>query len=102
MPRITPPLTDTFVRQAKHSDKPSDDKHRDGWGLYLQVTPSQGKYWRLDYRLMGKRLTLALDVYPVVAQKCAKSFLLCGSDCVSGCRSVAVSLKPSLSLPITH
>lgn len=42
MPRVTAPLTDTFVRQIKHSGEPGDDKHRDGGGLYLQVTPTGG------------------------------------------------------------
>lgn len=31
--------------------------------MYLFVTPA-GKYWRLDYRYLGKRKTLALGVYP--------------------------------------
>ena len=50
-------LTDTFVRNAK-SDKPKGQKHADGDGMYLLVTPT-GKYWRLDYRHLGKRKTLA-------------------------------------------
>ena len=66
MPRLIAPLTDTFVRQVKHSGGPGDDKHRDGGGLYLQVIPAGGKYWRLDYRHAGKRKTLALGVYPAV------------------------------------
>jgi integrase len=33
--------------------------------MYLLVLPS-GKYWRLDYRYLGKRKTLALGVYPKV------------------------------------
>ncbi len=44
-------LTDTFVRTAK-CDKPAGQKHADGNGMYLLVTPS-GKYWRLDYRHFG-------------------------------------------------
>ena len=46
-------LTDTFVRQVKHSGRPSGDKHADGGGLYLYVT-SVGKYWRMAYRFAGK------------------------------------------------
>jgi hypothetical protein len=38
-------LTDTFVRNAK-SNKPAGQKHADGDGMYLLVTPT-GKYWRL-------------------------------------------------------
>ena len=59
-------LTDTFVRNAKHTGKSSGDKHADGGGMYLLVK-SGGKYWRLDYRFLGKRKTLALGVYPAVS-----------------------------------
>jgi integrase len=56
-------ITDTFVKQIKHSGRPAGDKHSDGQGLYLHVT-SAGKYWRLAYRFGGKQKTLALGVYP--------------------------------------
>lgn len=59
-------LTDTFVRQVKHSGKPAGDKHTDGGGMYLLVK-SGGKYWRMDYRSAGKRKTLALGTYPEVS-----------------------------------
>ncbi|WP_308495456.1 Arm DNA-binding domain-containing protein [Duganella flavida] len=59
------PLTDTFVRQVKPS-KPSGDKHADGSGMYLLLKPT-GKYWRLDYRYLGVRKTLALGIYPDVS-----------------------------------
>ncbi|RST52630.1 tyrosine-type recombinase/integrase [Variovorax sp. MHTC-1] len=59
-------LGDTFVRQVKHSGKPSGDKYTDGGGMYLLVSAA-GKYWRMDYRLDGKRRTLALGVYPDVS-----------------------------------
>ena len=58
-------LTDTFVKQVKQV-KPTGDKHSDGQGMYLLVN-SAGKYWRLDYRFLGKRKTLALGVYPAVS-----------------------------------
>lgn len=57
------PLSDTAIRNAKSSEKPyklSDEK-----GLYLLINAA-GKYWRFDYRFMGKRKTLALGVYPDV------------------------------------
>ncbi|RFO95542.1 integrase [Rhodoferax lacus] len=59
-------LTDTFVKNAKHSGKPSGDKHSDGGGMYLLVNAT-GKYWRMDYRFEGKRKTLALNTYPEVS-----------------------------------
>jgi integrase len=58
-------LTDTFVRQVK-LEKPGGDKYSDGQGMYLLVNTA-GKYWRMDYRFLGKRKTLALGVYPAVS-----------------------------------
>jgi integrase len=55
-------LTDTFVKKVKPI-KDGGEKYTDGDGMYLLVTPI-GKYWRLDYRYLGKRKTLALGVYP--------------------------------------
>lgn len=57
------PLTDIAIKKAQQQDKPY--KLSDGEGMYLFVT-STGKYWRLDYRHLGKRKTLALGVYPTV------------------------------------
>ncbi|SFN32216.1 Integrase [Nitrosospira briensis] len=57
------PLSDLAVRNAKPADKPY--KLTDGDGLYLLVN-SAGKYWRYDYRYLGKRKTLAFGVYPDV------------------------------------
>jgi hypothetical protein len=54
-------LTDTFVKQVK-PQKSSGEKYADGHGMYLLVKDA-GKYWRLDYRFLGKRKTLALGVY---------------------------------------
>lgn len=65
------PLTDTFVRQAKYSGAKAGDKHSDGGGLYLLVTAA-GKYWRLNYRYLGKQKTLALGVYPAVPLAAAR------------------------------
>jgi len=56
------PLTDTFVRQVKHSGKPAGDKYTDGGGMYLLVKAA-GKYWRMDYTYNKKRKTLAIGVY---------------------------------------
>jgi hypothetical protein len=49
-------LTDTFIKNTKPSDKPSGDKHTDGQGLYLLVN-TVGKYWRMNYRFLGKQKT---------------------------------------------
>lgn len=80
------PLSDTFVRQVKHSGAPAGDKHTDGDGMHLLVK-STGKYWRLNYRFGGKQKTLALGVYPAVplsaARKkrdAARALLAAGTD----------------------
>jgi integrase len=54
-------LTDAKVRTAKDVGK-----HADGHGLYLLVSASGGKYWRLKYRYGGKEKLLALGTYPEV------------------------------------
>lgn len=64
-------LTDTFVKQVKHTGKPTGDKHTDGGGMYLLVKAS-GKYWRMDYTHNGKRKTLALGVYPAISLAAAR------------------------------
>ena len=58
-------LTDTFVKQVKHTGKPTGDKYSDGGGMYLLVKAG-GKYWRMDYSHAEKRKTLALGVYDAV------------------------------------
>jgi integrase len=58
------PLTDTAIKKAKPTDKPY--KLTDGGGLYLLVSAT-GKYWRYNYRHLGKFKTLALGVYPDVS-----------------------------------
>ncbi len=65
-------LSDTAVRNSKHSGKPAGDKLADGGGLYL-LTKASGKYWRMDYRFAGKRKTLALGIYPAVSLAQARS-----------------------------
>ena len=57
-------LTAIAVKQAKQEGK--SYKMTDGRGLYLLVKP-EGKYWRYNYRFLGKQKTLALGVYPGVS-----------------------------------
>lgn len=57
-------LTNTAIRNAKPTDKPF--KLYDEKGLFLQVTPSGGKWWRLKFRFGGKEKLLSLGVYPDV------------------------------------
>jgi integrase len=67
------PLTDTAIRNAKPgvtrdgtaTTKPY--KIGDSGGLYVEVRPDGGKYWRLKYRIGGREKRLSLGVYPDVA-----------------------------------
>ncbi|VCU71920.1 Putative prophage CPS-53 integrase [Pigmentiphaga humi] len=79
------PLTDTAVSQAKPRAKPY--KLANGDGLYLLVNPDGGKYWRWNYRHLGKQKTLAYGVYPDVTlagardrHQEARKLLAAGSD----------------------
>lgn len=65
------PLSDTFIRQVKYTGKKAGDKHSNGGGLYLLVN-GVGKYWRMNYRFLGKQKTLALCVYPTVTLAAAR------------------------------
>ena len=64
------PLTDTAVRAAKPQAKTR--KLFDGGGLYLEVSPAGGKWWRWKYRFGGKEKRLSLGVYPDVSLKSAR------------------------------
>lgn len=57
-------LTAKQVEAAKPKEKAY--KLADGAGMYLEVSPSGSKYWRLKYRIGGKEKRLALGVYPAV------------------------------------
>lgn len=58
-------LTDTQARATKPGERTRRLADRDG--LYLQIEPSGGRYWRFNYRFNGKQKTLALGVYPDVS-----------------------------------
>jgi integrase len=63
-------LTEVQVRNAKALGKPL--RLHDERGLYLQVSPSGGKWWRFKYQYAGKEKLLALGVYPEVRLKEAR------------------------------
>src|SRR3546814_19054041 len=60
-----PPLTDAAIRRAKPAAKAV--RLYDSGGLYLEVAPNGGRYWRQKYRFAGKEKRLALGVYPDVS-----------------------------------
>lgn len=68
MPKLTEkPLTDIKVKTAKPDTTKKVTKLSDGGGLFLLVTMSGGKLWRLQYRFDGKQKLLALGQYPAVS-----------------------------------
>ena len=59
------PLSDVKIQKAKPRDEPF--RMADGGGLYVLVNPAGSKLWRMDYRLLGKRRTLAVGAYPALS-----------------------------------
>lgn len=55
-------LTDTAIRKAKPADK--TQSLFDGSGMYLELSPTGGKWWRLKYRFGGKEKRLSLGTCP--------------------------------------
>lgn len=64
-------LTNTAIRNAKPGSKPA--KLFDARGLFLLVTPTGGKWWRLRYKFDDKEKLLSLGVYPDVGLKIARA-----------------------------
>lgn len=84
-------LTDVAIRRLSARD--GDYKVSDGRGLYLLVTVGGSRLWRLDYRLDGKRKTMAIGAYPDVgladaraARDAAKALVARGIDPVAARR----------------
>ena len=63
-------LTDAAIRAAKPGDETI--KVFDGGGLYLEVAPTGGRWWRLKYRFAGKERRISLGVYPAVGLREAR------------------------------
>ena len=55
-------LTAVAIRKAAPTDK--TQRLFDGGGMYLELSPSGGKWWRLKYRYGGKEKRLSLGTYP--------------------------------------
>src|SRR3546814_1671568 len=65
-------LPATACRNAKPAVKPVRLLHCRG--LYLEVTPTGRRYWRLKYRYAGKEKRLALGVYTEVTLAEARTY----------------------------
>jgi hypothetical protein len=64
------PLTAIAIRKAKPTDSPV--RMFDGGGLYIEIVPSGGKWWRLKYRYAGKEKRLSLGTFPDTGLKAAR------------------------------
>jgi integrase len=63
-------LTDTALRALKPTDKVQ--KLSDGGGLYLHVTPTGSRLWRMAYRFAGKQKLLSFGAYPAISLRDAR------------------------------
>ena len=63
-------LTDVAIKGLKPRGKPY--KKSDERGLFLYVTPTGSRLWRLKYRVKGKEKLLSLGAYPEVTLKEAR------------------------------
>jgi len=87
MARITKPLTNTEVKQAKPKEKIYTLS--DGGGLQLRIKPNGTKLWLFDYRrpYTKKRTCLSFGTFPELSiaearskQKAARKLLTCDID----------------------
>lgn len=63
-------LTDTAIRKAKPGDKTM--RMFDERGLYLEIAPSGGKWWRFKFRFDGKEKLLSMGTFPDTSLKKAR------------------------------
>ena len=63
-------LTDNAIKNLKPAKKAL--RSFDTQGLYIEVSPAGGKWWRLKYRFAGKEKRLSLGVYPEITLKKAR------------------------------
>lgn len=64
------PLSNTALRAAKPKKKTY--LMTDGEGMYLEITPSGGKWWRFKYRFDDTQKRISLGTYPDIGLKEAR------------------------------
>lgn len=58
------PLTDSKIRSIKASDRLQ--RHVDGHGLYLEITPGGKRSWKYRYEFNGKETRITIGPYPQI------------------------------------
>ncbi len=85
---------DTRYRNAKSEGK-KITKLYDGNGLFLWVYEDGRKYWRLRYRIHGKKKSILLGVYPDVSLSEARE------KAKLECKKVEDHIDPSIDRKVT-
>lgn len=80
-------LTEIKIRNAK--PKENSYKISDGRGMYLEISPRGGKWWRLKYRIYGKEKRISLGTYPDTSLKLARE------KCDEARKLLAAGIDPS-------
>lgn len=62
---VSAKLTDIAVRKAKPAERPY--KLADSGGLYIMISPTGARSWRMKYRFDGREKTLTFGLYPAVS-----------------------------------
>lgn len=80
-------LTVIEIQNSKPRSKPI--KLFDGRGLYLEISPSGSRGWRLKCRFAGKEKRISLGIYPEVSLKEARE------KCDAARKQIAAGIGPS-------
>lgn len=94
-------LTATQVKNIKQNGRVQ--KISDGGGLYMHVTPSGSRLWRMNYRLYQKQRTASFGAYPDVSlaearemRDEAKRLIRSGIDPVAHAKEVRAAAEAQL------
>jgi len=93
-------LSNLLIQRAKAQSKTT--RLSDGRGMYLEISPKGGKWWRFKYRLNGKEKRMSLGVYPDVGladardkREAARKLVAAGVDPTEHRKAVKVALVES-------
>ena len=78
------PLTDKQLKSLQADGRRRKYSDAGGVpGLYIEVSPTGRKWWRLKFRMDGKERLLALGVYPDVSLKDARQMALAARQMIA-------------------